>query len=216
MHSHDRTLLAKLGFNDADRKDPIHDLASQYLALPQHVERILRMCGWGRDIERVMMKCPVCGSAELRDPGAPTAGCGTWSTQRARCDGILEPVYPPGRLLLPKPALERLISKGTGHYSSTIGFADLYIDPVVVEVKISRCTASDLVRQLALYQQHLPRSHSWAEGRQFAAAAVAFDVSPSFVQALDAAGIKLVRLGPKFREWAAAQQAEPLANVDEI
>jgi hypothetical protein len=32
MHSHDKTLLAKLGFNDSDRKEINHDLACKYLA----------------------------------------------------------------------------------------------------------------------------------------------------------------------------------------
>jgi hypothetical protein len=41
MHSHDRTLLAKLGFNDSDRKAPEHDSACRYLAYEvyEHVFR---------------------------------------------------------------------------------------------------------------------------------------------------------------------------------
>jgi hypothetical protein len=37
MHSHSRTLLAKLGFGDVDRKSPRHDLACNYLALRNDV-----------------------------------------------------------------------------------------------------------------------------------------------------------------------------------
>lgn len=43
MHSHDRTLLARLGFADPDKKDPRHDYACQYLALPENAERLVRM-----------------------------------------------------------------------------------------------------------------------------------------------------------------------------
>lgn len=31
----DNSLLAKMGFADADRKDPLHDLACRYLAQPE-------------------------------------------------------------------------------------------------------------------------------------------------------------------------------------
>jgi hypothetical protein len=43
MHSHDRTLLAKLGFADPDKKDPRHDRACQYLALPENARRLAAM-----------------------------------------------------------------------------------------------------------------------------------------------------------------------------
>lgn len=42
MHSHDRTLLSRLGFADPDKKDRMHDLGCQYLALPENRERIAR------------------------------------------------------------------------------------------------------------------------------------------------------------------------------
>lgn len=41
-HAHDRTLLASLGFQDTDKKDRRHDLACQYLALPESHDRIAR------------------------------------------------------------------------------------------------------------------------------------------------------------------------------
>ncbi len=40
MHSHDRTLIAKLGFADPDKKDPRHDLACQFLALPENAAKL--------------------------------------------------------------------------------------------------------------------------------------------------------------------------------
>jgi hypothetical protein len=38
MSAHDRTLLANLAFADPDKKDPLHDLACQYVAQPSVVE----------------------------------------------------------------------------------------------------------------------------------------------------------------------------------
>lgn len=39
MHSHDRTLLAKMGFADPDKKNPRHDWACQYLAQPEVLQQ---------------------------------------------------------------------------------------------------------------------------------------------------------------------------------
>jgi hypothetical protein len=42
MHSHDRTLMARLGFSDPDKKDPRHDWACQYLCQIDRAEKIAR------------------------------------------------------------------------------------------------------------------------------------------------------------------------------
>jgi hypothetical protein len=41
-HSHDRTLIASLGFADPDKHDQMHDLACEFLAEPTQAERIVR------------------------------------------------------------------------------------------------------------------------------------------------------------------------------
>ncbi len=35
-HAHDRTLLARLGFDDPDKSEARHDSACFYLAAPEH------------------------------------------------------------------------------------------------------------------------------------------------------------------------------------
>lgn len=42
-HSHDRTLLASIGFADPDKKDPMHDLACEYLMQPKQSRRIVEL-----------------------------------------------------------------------------------------------------------------------------------------------------------------------------
>jgi hypothetical protein len=44
-HSHDRTLLAALGFADPDKREPLHDLACEYLAEESQRERLMRLAG---------------------------------------------------------------------------------------------------------------------------------------------------------------------------
>jgi hypothetical protein len=46
-HSHDRTLIASLGFADPDKQDPMHDLACEYLSQPMQAEALVRLieCG---------------------------------------------------------------------------------------------------------------------------------------------------------------------------
>ncbi len=41
MHSHEKTYIASLGFNDPDKKNSTHDLACQYLSKPENVHKIL-------------------------------------------------------------------------------------------------------------------------------------------------------------------------------
>jgi len=43
MHSHKRTLLASLGFNDPDKKDSRHNLGCQYLAQTRAADHSLNL-----------------------------------------------------------------------------------------------------------------------------------------------------------------------------
>jgi len=42
-HSHDRTYLASLAFGDPDKKDPMHDLACEYLSQPMQADRLVKL-----------------------------------------------------------------------------------------------------------------------------------------------------------------------------
>ena len=43
MHSHNQTLLSKLGFADPDKNDPRHDLACQYLGQTKQILRLFQL-----------------------------------------------------------------------------------------------------------------------------------------------------------------------------
>jgi hypothetical protein len=52
MHSHDRTMLQRMGFTDPDKKDRRHDWACQYLAQKEIGERLIRSI-WDCDVKTV-------------------------------------------------------------------------------------------------------------------------------------------------------------------
>lgn len=105
MHSHDRTLLARLGFSDPDKKDPRHDLACQYLALRENQERLAEMLFLG----------------PLR--AKQVKGYKFWT------GGVERPSRNVRSTLLPMHAdravLELPVSKGVGQYKTTVGFVDV-------------------------------------------------------------------------------------------
>lgn len=50
-HSHDRTLLASLSFSDPDKREPLHDLACEYLSEPEQARRLVQLaCSIHADI----------------------------------------------------------------------------------------------------------------------------------------------------------------------
>ncbi len=172
-HSHDNTLLSRLGFADPDRKSSIHDSACQYIAQPAVAENI-RVHLFGEPEQRGK-----CKSSRWHEDYTER-GCDEAQEQDNAVDCYSE--------------LEHHIVKGEGKYSTTIGFIDVVLgfgrqrlfsgirkpEPVrssappyyrdghpwepyrrgerydvraVIEVKAHRATAGDAMRQIALYRQ---------------------------------------------------------------
>jgi hypothetical protein len=98
MHAHDRTLLAKLGFADPDKANPLHDLACQYLAAP--------------DISLAVVDAVF---PEWRDE------VGHFERNGVRYNRSIDRE-------VPAATVEKMISKGEGQYMTTIGFIDVILD----------------------------------------------------------------------------------------
>ena len=99
MYAHERTLLAKLGFADSDRREPLHQLACQYLATPEAVARLIPHFGLEHD--------PVPQEYQSSDSESFSELCRTVASYKA--------------------SLEHEIAKGCDQYRTTIGFADLVL-----------------------------------------------------------------------------------------
>ena len=174
MHSHDRTLLARLGFNDPDRRDQRHDLACAYLREPTVASAVLTQIASRLDTIKIRSKF----HDEEYESGARSTSF--------------------HKLISAKS--EAPLSKGEGQYKTTIGFLDVlwkckvevfskgrkrnrkpgwgeewteWIEEVSTdiqqvqycgEVKITPTPASDIIRQINLYREYLPAgvSHTFA------------------------------------------------------
>lgn len=175
MHSHDRTLLAKLGFNDADRREPDHDMACKFLAygVPgkvwarlfpvEHPELVSDVPEWADKIfgrtEVMLMK-----------------GSGQYVATIGFADVYIEGYK------------ANWHDKGQRHLWGLHG--------LIIEVKVDPEPISDTVRQLALYRRFPPR-----EGNTSVALATIATISPRDLQQLASEHIKHIQLGKAFREW---------------
>lgn len=104
-HAHDTTLLARLGFSDPDRRNPLHDAACQYLVQESTVQKLAKIL-FGDPM------VPTGHKSKMSD-GDALEYARTWSYVRHSFE------------------LEKHICKGRGQYRSTIGFMDVCLNVVL-------------------------------------------------------------------------------------
>jgi len=138
MHSHDRTMLARLGFADPDKKNPIHDLACQYVALPENATALVAHTVLVRQV-------PV---ARTYTDHCKLKGTVTMTPEFSRAE------------------LEVPISKGEGQYKTTIGFLDvaLRFDYATVEEGNKEWVAT--LNQMEHWGEWGPLEFRWYQERQ--------------------------------------------------
>lgn len=155
MHSHERTLLASLGFQDRDKGDQRHDLACQYLRTQENALALFSRflpdaLSLGAKLEASIKKVE-----ELRQRFAVPE----WFAQKTRCirgedapgdpdvvaakHHALEIYRSIGKrffctsVRLLKASVESHITKGRDQYRTTIGFADLILSFSAATVNIT-------------------------------------------------------------------------------
>ena len=142
MHSHNRTLLAKLGFADPDKGEPRHDMACRYVTEPAQVAAILQRIGrrapaTPSPVERyASLNAPlhvdkIQRMLDMRPTSEPPASA--WREEgyeAVRVAGLLcsRETHSPLSLVVTSSGLEKTITKGRGEYSTTIGFLDGRVD----------------------------------------------------------------------------------------
>ena len=203
MHAHDRTLLASLGFSDADKKDARHDMACQYLSDPERALAICRLCF----------------------PSCKNSFSHTWvySTEISSNGTEEWSVSSVSRIETESP-----ICKGEGKYKTTVGFLDvLYrnvsmicrrigeyketrsggwspfdredveVAKTFVEVKIAPVSTGEILRQVNLYRQYVDV--------RCVCVATVFPMTEEDIKQLGSAKVKHVFLGEKFKRFCDSQ-----------
>ena len=192
------TLLSKLGFDDSDRKNDLHDIACHYLAQDKFSKAMLDASQFlwaGQRQFRHERTCEVVREEFKRTHSSSIA-----------------------------PVFEFHVKKGEGKYSTTVGFADVILRykineiivedgttnnfhvAVPVEVKIGRCSISDAIRQILLYREHVGIHHCSHDGvRSFFSwwvLATHFEITEEELRHLNLSRIGHVQLGDGLLEYA--------------
>ncbi len=183
MHSHERTMLAKLGFADADRKEPEHDLACKYLAY-EVGERVLESV-LERDLKREN-KVPheTIGRTEVH----LVKGSGQYATTVGFADVI--------------------IARGWWHKAERQKDLWLPYRSLLIEVKVDPNPISDAIRQLKLYSSiWIPQPNATTDGRSALALATVGRVDPQSLIQLKAEHIHHIQLGLAFEDYCRREPA---------
>jgi len=199
----DRTLLGRLGGQDLDRKDPLHDLACMFLSRPEQAERIMKMT-WGEDITNVASKTEK-----------------ILTTQTGFTVGFIDVLVTGDQRVthINRGVDYKFINQGDCNStpvpweeSRTVNHQRM----VIVEVKISRIQSGELLRQLNLYKHYLPAPIPKSleelpfKGMRSTICVAALRWSPSQAEKtqLNAAGVKVIRLAEGFDAWVETQAKE--------
>lgn len=222
MHSHDKTMLAKLGFADPDKKDPHHDQACLYLTQPETCERVSSWLSKGID-----------GTVNMTMIGHMEQHLQKGEGQYATTIGFLDVVFSiSAELVFKKRFTEQFTKQRPEHGESRYGLREdaLYeycgdygywtkCEPYTLtntdkrswkmfaEVKIGVVGIGEVLRQLNLYLSYFDRRRcsEMPRGLPVGILVAPWDLSPAESRSLSDAGYGFLKLGQSFKDWVAAQ-----------
>lgn len=199
MHSHDRTLLASLGFADPDKKDRQHDGACRYMALPESFDKMINTFMIARldkaDIREMHLTEHHIDHHIVKGEGKYAATVG-FADVYLTGTGVQDSTWTPmGGVQLCDSACRVGCEGGKLHLSTCPAKMN-----ALVEVKIGRVSAGDLIRQLGLYRAYLPA--------QLTVVACAFSLTRAEVDSLANEKIHYVRLGKSFDDYMATARED--------
>lgn len=197
MSSRDRTLLAALGFQDAD-KGPEHDLACQYLAQKDIALQVMLRKprpGTNHYIETAL-EHPI---SKGKDQYKTTIGFVDVLYDFASSDPCPTNCYRGHTVnAYGTPFKDTEVSERCGEDHTFMHMQ------VGVEVKTTSTPDGDVLRQVKLYQEYLPVGFILA---------VTFPVTKQFQDTLESSGISVISLGPGFAAFKASVRSGGYANL---
>jgi hypothetical protein len=237
-HAFNKTMLAKFGFADDDRRSELHDYACRFLVQPDVAAKLAT--AFFPDVAKQVpcesqMTCdsPAClTKAPWGDDFSPRDWPARW---QERFTGFS----------LHRARNEMLLSKGEGQYQTTIGFVDvvLQVHPayevveiphcpgcgapaqgfekhrprancygIALEVKAGRTQISEAVRQIGLYRQYLHLGYGLPGS--IWGLATPWEITEPEGALLAQERIKHVLLGEAFARFVEGMRSPPSATSD--
>jgi len=181
MHSHDRTMLASLGFADDDKKNPAHDRASLYLTQKETETKIgdwFCSCVSSNFRKNQIKNYEIKSKTEFHIQ----KGEGKYATTV----GFLDVAF----------AISIEISKKAG--DSRYGFS------FFAEVKIAKVSIGEVLRQMGLYKLYYPSGMDYLDDMKHVPRGILvapWDLTESELSELRAHQFDFIKLGAAFDEW---------------
>jgi hypothetical protein len=218
VHSHDRTMLSKLGFADPDKKDPRHDLACLYLTQPEVVGKV---AAW------LLPRIPKFSLTEDKEDSASQCtavsgkGVMEYHLQKgegkyATTVGFLDVVFDMSL------TMDCISWHGSGQYVyekdgrvsrsqyQQVSYVRVERRRIFCEVKVGRVSIGDVLRQMNLYKSYT-NGYEWGGGGRdnlgpLGILVAPWDVSLAEKDSLNKAGYAFMRLGKDFDAWVERQE----------
>lgn len=191
-HSHDRTLLASLGFSDPDKREPLHDLACEYLSEEPQRTRLVRLAGApeGAVTQPVLEATIAKGEGQYRTTIGFLDLRINWSSETEKGSVLVE---------------VKIRQVGVGDILRQI---NLYRSHIVETRTISAET----------FKSHLAALDRTSEIKsdKFWVLATTFELDHGQTQTIREANITHVRLGDGFTKWFEDRQSRPAPNPEEF
>lgn len=184
MHSHDRTLLASLGFKDPDKANPEHDQACLFLSQP---DTLTKLSEWlkeriNKDPKKQCNRVTTTATIEHH----LQKGTGQYRTTVGFLDAMFKVTATTDPPSIP------------------------WTWPVIGEVKINREGIGNILRQMNLYRSYLHGDDGRGNLHYGGPVGIVFapwDMTTPEEAALEDAGYAFVKLGDQFQAWLNSKAA---------
>jgi hypothetical protein len=196
MHSHDRTLISRLGFDDPDKRNPRHDLACQYLTECDVIGKLIKkILGDSFNIDTLDFN-----NVFINNEEPLTKGSGQYEV----VIGFLDVLY-----RFPMPDATRR----TQWIIVEVKTCNIPVSDIIRQVKFYRDSIKNCSK---FYNSYSSRTHTdyQALGDFAWVVVLDFDITEVELRILRREGFHVLRLGNDFEAWIAEQESERPGTED--